>query len=290
MNGSLHIGNLFGIPIRLHWTFLLLVYLAASASPAPFPVALAFFAAVAGSVLLHELGHSLMARRFGIRVIDITFWPLGGMARMTEVPEHPRVEGLVAIAGPAVNFVLALASGILMVVFGILAMPTAVQLVGWFLWVNLMLGAFNLIPAFPLDGGRILRAWFARTTDWVSATQRAVEVGRVFAILMFVASIVSLFFGGGLCVLPLIAIFIWFAGANELVAVRMRHGQGPFGFPGTGFGGEPPFAPRPGAPMGNPIDPMTPPPPPRGGFSEDYIRRLERSHGRLTRRPGNEDL
>ena len=215
-------GSLFGIPIRLHWTFLVLLYLLVSLG-SPWAI-LALF----GSVLLHELGHSLVARRFGIRVIDITFWPLGGMARMNEIPEVPRIEGLVAIAGPAVNYVLAAISTTLAIGLGALGIEGSAVLVQ-FTVVNLLLGTFNLIPAFPMDGGRILRAWFARTTDWVTATQQAVMVGRVFAALMFFGPILLMFVMPQICAMPLIAVFVWVAGGRELMAVRMRHGLNPFG-------------------------------------------------------------
>lgn len=305
MGGSLRIGNVFGIPVRLHWMFLLLLYAYPFVADVPPLVALGGLLLLFGTVFLHELGHSLMARRFGIHVIDITLWPLGGMARLSDMPENPRVEGVVAIAGPAVNGALALLALPLIPVAGILGLGSLANLALFFFYINVAMGLFNLVPAFPMDGGRILRAWFARREPWLHATERAVAVGRACAVLMFFAWIGLWFAGYGSCMLPLVAIFVWFAGARELLGVRLRHGQGVFG-PGAGYGFEGPFA-RPSAPdtggdfgpdrgggyaSVEPEDDDDPPrgprrPPsgpggkPRGGFSELYVRKLEEYRGRL---------
>lgn len=250
MNGSYQIGTAFGIPIRIHWSFVLILFLFLSWGQ--LWLALPLF----GSVLLHELGHSLVAQRFGVRVVDITLWPLGGMARLASMPESSKVEALVAIAGPAVNAVLTVLSGIgfLLSVFLVPALAIFfVQLA----WINLTLGVFNLVPAFPMDGGRVLRAWLARKRDWVAATESAVRFGRAVATVMIVAPLASavlafLFpntsfglaqFG---CTLPLIGLFVLFAGMQELIGVRLRHGlapvggarfANPFGGFGQSFGG-----------------------------------------------------
>lgn len=292
-----------GIPVRIHWTFLVMIYMVATlgSSQGDAGGTLWILGLTFGSVFLHELGHSLMAKRLGIRVLDITFWPLGGMARMSHMPEDSRVEGLVAVAGPLVNFLLA---GI-----GLLVLMITNQSAGWawsLLVINLLIGVFNLIPAFPMDGGRILRALLARNNDWVSATQGAVTVGRFFASLMFFGSLVYGFATGnmGLCMLPLIAGFIWISGAKELLAVRLRHGQNPFGpnvrFATAGFGGQATASdPAPaewhsgdqrGAPGEQTVE--RPPrsarrpsdwsiEPPRHGFTEEDIKHLEDFHGRL---------
>jgi Zn-dependent protease len=284
VNGSIKIGTAFGIPIRLHWTFLVLLYAVAVLTPLPTLVALSALVALFGCVLLHELGHSLVARRFGIHVIDITFWPLGGMARMREIPEIPKVEGLVAIAGPAVNFVLA-AIGVAVLIAAIflgiepLAGPAEV-----FIGVNLIMGTFNLVPAFPMDGGRILRAWCGRSTDWVTATEQAVAVGRICAVLMFFGSLLLMFKYDSLCALPLVAVFVWVAGGRELLAVRMRHGQSPFGgIRVANVFEQTPFEVQADAPA-----PPSPPRPTQAGFTDEAIRDLERFRGRL-QRPGHEE-
>jgi Zn-dependent protease len=170
-----------------------------------------------GVVFLHELGHSLVAQSFGIQVLDITFWPLGGMARMAELPEKPRIEGLVAIAGPAVNAVLFTGGILFHFLLGVELVANSVP--GYFVAINLMMGLFNLIPAFPMDGGRILRAWLARKRDWVEATELAVHIGRVFALGMI---IFGYWLTGG-CIMPLIGAWVWWMGARELWYVRMRH-------------------------------------------------------------------
>lgn len=298
LNDSIRIGRVFGITIRVHFLFLgMMGFLLISADVRMVLALLVLF----GLVLLHELGHSLVARRFGIRVLDITFWPLGGMARMNEIPENTRVEALVAIAGPAVNF--ALAALALPVFFArggadllVSAVPGAeidpvTSAIGGFIVMNLALGGFNLVPAFPMDGGRVLRALLGSRGDWVRATETAVQVGRVIAFAFLLAPLFRLS-----CLLPLIGLFIWWAGARELMAVRMRHGLGPFGLAGAGgtrFGPEA-LAEllRRQAEAANPNRPAPPAEdcdldvPPKGdGFSEEDIEQLERFRGRLRRPP-----
>ncbi len=291
MNGSIKIGTAFGIPVRIHWTFVLWPYLFLTAGLSPFAVVL-LTVVVFGCVVLHELGHSLVARGFGIRVLDISLWLLGGMARMSEIPENPRIEGLVAIAGPAVNFALA-GLGLLGLSLSELAGFPGATFWGSFALMNLMQGAFNLIPAFPMDGGRILRAFLARKRDWLSATELAVRVGRIVAGLLFVASASWMVFSHmSLCLLPLIPVFVWMAGGRELLAVRMRHGVSPFG--GGWRAAQPAVEPGGPAPAG-----QAPPEPGearrpsswgsrvfRGGFSEEAIRWLESYRGRLRKPPG----
>ena len=195
-----------------------------------------------GLVFLHELGHSLVAQRLGIRVLDITFWPLGGMARMKQMPEDARIEGLIAGAGPATNLLLAaIGAAIALPIFsGQLQTVEELQSfsehpIGMFIGLNLLLGGLNLIPAFRMDGGRMLRAWFARTRDWVSATELAVRVGQSLAFGMLIVGLVTFN-----CGWLLIAAFVWWIGMQELIAVRLRHGASPFGpgrFSSSGPGG-----------------------------------------------------
>jgi Zn-dependent protease len=172
-------------------------------------------------VLLHEFGHSIVAQHFGLRVVDITLWPLGGMARMEQIPESTKIELLVAIAGPLVNFFLAAVGFVAMVSLGsvhagnlspfaLLSDDSVSQQILWgFVRVNLILGTFNLLPAFPMDGGRVLRALFGLWGDWVRATELAVSVGRVFAVLLVLAGIFfNQYIGFGA---PLIGLFVWWA-------------------------------------------------------------------------------
>lgn len=272
MNGSFKIGTAFGIPIRVHWMFLPFVLVLIGS---PFLIVTLF-----GSVFLHELGHSLVARSFGIQVLDITFWPLGGMARMNRMPESPRVEGLVAIAGPAVNFVLVGITLPLMLLASVAHPQGALMQATWsFLTINLLLGTFNLLPAFPMDGGRIVRAFLGRRHDWVTATEKAVRIGRFVALAMVLLPLVGFLADNAaaqsFCMMPVIAAFVWFAGGQELMSVRLRHGRSPFGH-AMPFGG---------APFAEPAPHEAPPPPPherpRRGFDETAIEALERYRGRL---------
>lgn len=280
-------------------------------------------------LLLHELGHAFVARRFGLQVEDIILWPLGGMARIREMPESPRVEAWVAAAGPAVNLILAVAA--LPVVLFASSEPTgALALMGLeipirsgfegfathFVVINLGYGLFNLIPAFPMDGGRLLRAFLGRGgRDWVKATDQATRVGAVFAWATIVMSAL-----GGACFIGLIGLFVLWAGLRERWVVRLRHQaeamgggagrfagwehlmrqRGPFGGnagggdAGTGFGG---FGGNTSGPFGGgptvdvesrdatPADDL-----PRvgGGFSEDDIAELESFRGRL-RKPKQDE-
>ena len=215
MNGSIKIGSILGITLRLHWVLLVMFGVLVFVFHEP-PLVLAI---LFGCVLLHELGHSLVALAFGIRVIDITLWPLGGMARMSQIPESTRIEGLIAIAGPAVNFLLAL-------IGFLLGMPwdePGSQLLFWFVAVNLVMGLFNLLPAFPMDGGRLLRAFMGRNGNWLAATESAVRIGRWVALLLAVLGLTGI--PGVLApnfALPLVALFIWMSGFQELASMRAR--------------------------------------------------------------------
>src|SRR5579872_5293010 len=177
---SLRLFTLFGIPIRANFTFLIfLVWVAYMSRPyAALGVLMAL--ALFTCVLLHELGHALVARRYGIRTSDITLYFMGGLAMLQSRPK-PKAELWIALAGPAVNFVIALA--LLPVVFNQLGnvrllndaiKPTSV--VELIFWANIVLGLFNLIPAFPMDGGRVLRALLTMAMPESRATAIAANV------------------------------------------------------------------------------------------------------------------
>lgn len=275
MNHSIRIGSIRGITIRIHRMVLwmlgayLLFLLLEGENVAASLIGLGTLIVL---VLLHELGHSIAAQRLGIRVVDITIWPLGGMARMSEIPEDSRIEGLIAVAGPAVNFALAFLA-IVVGIFSGLSLLSPNSFLTVFIVVNLLLGTFNLLPAFPMDGGRVLRAWFGRKGDWVGATEKAVKVGRVIALLfVFPGFYWSL-------ALPFIGVFVWLTGAKELLSVRMRHGLNPL----TGFAVS-------SSPFGAAFDPRAAAAPasesPEGtgsGFSDADIAALESYRGRLKR-------
>jgi Zn-dependent protease len=205
---SYRIGSIFGFPIRLNLSFLLLlgaVYLWMGGAPGVMTVLFLF-----GSVLLHELGHALMARRLGVRMSSIDLHFFGGAARMVDMPRTARDEIAIAAAGPAVSFALA---GLGLGLGAFIDVP----LLSYLGWVNLILGAFNLLPAFPSDGGRILRALLAPRRGLVRATDIAVKVGRVAAIALGLYGLVSQQY-----TLAILAFVLWSMGAAEQMAVRMR--------------------------------------------------------------------
>ena len=287
---------MFGITVRVHVLLLILLALIVFNNPGQAWVSLVQCATLGAVVLLHELGHSLVAQSFGIHVLDITLWPLGGMARMSEIPENSRIEALIAIAGPAVNFTLA-GLGLLVLTTGLALGFASPDLLVYFIGANVVQGTFNLLPAFPMDGGRIFRAFLGRKRDWLAATETAVRVGRFVAFLFLLGSLLLLRNGdANVCVLPLIALFIWFEGTRELWSVRLRHGVSPFGA-ALRFGwnsSEPARAEEPALPpTDEPFAPGSARRPRswlqrlsrRGGFREAEIRWLEAHQGPLRRPP-----
>ncbi|NVB37641.1 site-2 protease family protein [Pseudenhygromyxa sp. WMMC2535] len=221
---SWHLGRIFGIPTRIHASFaLVLLWIglttwrsAHSGWAVLFGVAFAL--AVFTCVLLHEFGHALVARRFGIETRRITLLPIGGVAELERVPEEPRAELWIAIAGPAVNLGIAAILALVAVATGVLSGGglLAVVLEG-LLWANLMLALFNLVPAFPMDGGRVFRAWMQRRHGRVRATEMAAKLGTVFAVAFGLWGLI-----GGNYVLALVAVFVYFAARRELSMVRYQ--------------------------------------------------------------------
>ncbi len=203
---SIPVGRLFGIEIRIHWTFaFLLVFLlftevATQDATADLRV-LGLFGIVFGSVVLHELGHALVARGSGIPAKGIILLPIGGITILDEAHAIPDpIDGWkrdirIAAAGPLVNlFIAGLSALVLLAVmpgFSLTARPLlhSSALLRSIVWSNLYLGLFNLLPAYPMDGGRVLRAFFSRRVDMVRATHRAVRIGHVFSILMIMVGI-----------------------------------------------------------------------------------------------------
>ncbi|HEX2474677.1 MAG TPA: site-2 protease family protein, partial [Lacipirellulaceae bacterium] len=191
-----------------------------------------FILALFGIVVLHELGHALAARRYGIRTRDITLLPIGGVARLERIPEDPKQELVVAIAGPLVNVVLAaVIYFVLTVDIRVAELTSAARVGGNFLMqmfvVNVMLVVFNLLPAFPMDGGRVLRALLAMRMDYVRATQIAAAVGQAMAIAFAAWGLFAPVFGiPSNPFLLFIALFVWLGAAGEASMVQLRTALG----------------------------------------------------------------
>lgn len=227
MKWSWKIGRVAGIDVFMHATFvLLLAWIGASAllrgqGWSAALVTVLFVVALFSTVVLHEFGHALTARRFGIQTRDITLLPIGGVARLERMPENPRHELLVALAGPAVNVAIAaiLFAG-LYAMFGAIPPPSTIidsdSFVTNLAWVNVTLAVFNLIPAFPMDGGRALRAMLALKTSYVRATRAAARLGQALALLF---GIVGLFANP---ILVFIALFVWMGASAEATSVELK--------------------------------------------------------------------
>jgi Zn-dependent protease len=221
---SWRVGTFFGIETRIHVTFVLLLALIAWVSWQSVPswvamfVTIGFVVAIFGSVLLHEYGHALMARRFGIGTREIILLPIGGVAQLTSMPRDAKQEFWVAIAGPLVNVVIAAILAI--VVYGvgpIVGLPGVESgLLDSLLWANVGLAIFNMLPAFPMDGGRVFRAALELRWGRLKATEIAVLLGRVIAVGLGLWGLY------GNPMLVLIAVFVWVAAGRELGMVRKR--------------------------------------------------------------------
>jgi Zn-dependent protease/CBS domain-containing protein len=227
MLSSWKIGRIAGIPIYVHWTFLILIayivygHWQASHDVATTAEGVGFVLAIFGCVVLHELGHALAARRYGVRTSDITLLPIGGVARLERIPENPVQELVIALAGPAVNLVIAAA-----LLLGGVAFSTALtnpqhlvedKFLPKLLEVNIILFAFNLIPAFPMDGGRVLRALLAMRFDYAQATRTAASVGKFVALIFGFIGLSST-----QPMLILIALFVWIGAESEAFLVEQR--------------------------------------------------------------------
>ena len=225
MRWTLRLGTIAGIRVEVHVTFLLLlaaIGLFMSSSPADALRTVAHLLLLFSCVILHELGHALMARRFGIATREIVILPIGGVARLERMPDKPLQEILVAIAGPGVNVVLMTLFGALMLGSGATprlsaeALATTSTLEFLFV-VNVVMFAFNLIPAFPMDGGRVLRGGLALFLPYTRATRIAVTVGQGFALVFAVYGVFS-----QNVVLVLIAMFVFVTAGEERALVQTR--------------------------------------------------------------------
>ncbi len=233
MKWSWRAGRIAGIDVYFHVTFLIflawigLSYYLQRRAVRDALAGLLFVGTLFAIIVLHELGHALTARRFGIRTRDITLLPIGGVARLERMPDEPWQELLVAIAGPAVNVVLAVvfffgflatwhAGSLLADGFDLVGGPFLSRLV----WVNVLLAAFNMLPAFPMDGGRVLRALLAMRIDYVRATEIASNIGQAMAVVFgFLGLFTNPF-------LLFIALFVWMGAAAEASVVQLRTALG----------------------------------------------------------------
>jgi len=225
---SLRIGTVFGIRVELHVTFLLFIGWIAvsrglmSGNPAQAVAMVALLLLVFSCVLLHELGHALAARRYGIATRDIILLPIGGLARLERMPDKPQQEIVVALAGPAVNVAIAVLLIVLELVLGVRAGEVEARLlegglVETLIAVNVIMLLFNMIPAFPMDGGRVLRAVLALRLPYVRATHIASMVGQGIALVF---GVIGLF--GNNIMLMFIALFVFLAASEERALVRHR--------------------------------------------------------------------
>jgi len=214
MKSSFKIFSVFGIPVELHISFLalmIIIYIVAFFNLIPYINLLTavLITLVFVTVVLHELSHSYIAKRYGIKIKRIVLIPIGGVSEMEEIPKDPSQELRIALAGPLANLIIALISFFILIIFRASLSSVLLGALYYFIVVNLLLGLFNLLPAFPMDGGRILRAFLAKRMSFVRATRLAATIGKELAIIM---AVVGVFFN---FLLILVAIFVYFGAEGE---------------------------------------------------------------------------
>lgn len=249
MFGGFQIARPYGIPLKLHWTLLVfLPFIALRMSGAMGISSVAWGWVVAfglfASVALHELGHALVARGRGYPVRDIVLTPIGGVAFLARAPRRANDELVIAIAGPLVSLALSIGCWLLTSPIAGLGLSNVAACVEFLGYINMGLVIFNMLPCFPMDGGRVFRAWQAKRVGRLEATRRAVQLGKVFAALFAIMGLFYNFF------LIVIAFVVWQAAATEYRVVQMqeRPPTNPFaGFidPLSIFRGQPPPTQRP---------------------------------------------
>lgn len=239
---GIRIGSAFGIPIKLDFTFLLVLPLFAwligsdvanlvTVLNDVLGAAMPVDALTAGStrwllgaaaatglfvcVLLHEFGHSLTAMHYGYRIESITLWLFGGVARFEEMPEDWKQEFTVAVAGPIVSVALGVLSYLAFQVVPV-EVPTVQFVLAYLALTNIALAVFNMLPGFPMDGGRVLRALLARTRPHARATQIAAEVGKLFAVVLAIVGLFANLF------LVALAFFIYIGASSEAQQTVMK--------------------------------------------------------------------
>ena len=243
MKWSYQIGSIRGIPIRLHVTFLLIliffiygfavndikieeygIIIGFDGLDAPAVVKYLFSMVTAvlffSTLLFHELSHSIVAQGYGIKIKSITLFIIGGVAQMEDIPKEPRMEAWISVAGPAFSLAIGIITYTIYDFFGQIspeggALENGVLIMlGIIAFYNIVLGIFNLTPAFPMDGGRILRALLATRIPYISATRKAVAIGKGMAFMMGIFGLLTLNKGGGIWFI-LIAFFIYYGAAGE---------------------------------------------------------------------------
>lgn len=220
MKYSFKIFSIFGIPVELHISFLvlmILIYLVALLNVVPYINILTavLITLIFVSVVLHELSHCYMAKRYGIGIERIVLLPIGGISEMEEIPKDPSKELRIALAGPVSNLII---GGIFyLILLGSMAYlsKTLQGAVYYFVIVNILLGFFNLLPAFPMDGGRILRAFLAERMSFINATKLSATIGKQLAIIM---AIVGVFFN---FLLILVAVYVYLGAEAEYQTVLL---------------------------------------------------------------------
>ncbi len=233
MKTSIEIGKVSGIPVKLHITLLIIIgfiawsigtnvfELAELLRVDPTGISPGFQSYLIGiimaiglfvSVFIHEMAHSFMARGMGVEIKEISLWLFGGVANMSEIPREPNLEIKLSIVGPLTSLVI----GSICYSLGMFSPPVISFVLVYLGVINIILAAFNMIPALPMDGGRILRAVFAKRESYVSATKKAASVGKVFAILIGIFGIFYNFF------LILIAFFIYMGASQEAQSIMVQ--------------------------------------------------------------------
>jgi Zn-dependent protease len=232
---SWKIGRVAGIDLYVHPTFLFVLLYGVLAGG---PLGIVLLVAVFGCVVLHELGHALAAERFGIGTRDITLYPIGGVARLERMPRAAGAELVIALAGPAVN--LAIAAGLLtlgIILGDELTLDSVLgQMGAELLAINVMLALFNLLPAFPMDGGRVLRALLCGWMSRARATSIAARTGRVIAVLLGTVGFLAT---SNWLLIPL-AIFVYVTSHAEEAQVLAEESRRGYGFEGSGSSAAPP--------------------------------------------------
>jgi len=243
MLGSFQIAEVRGVPIRIHFTVFLMLFVFGGFGPL---WTLFFSAVVLLSVALHELGHTVVSQRYEIDVRDIILTPVGGVARLVGMAEDPRHEIRIALAGPYVSFLLALTGALLAGLSFWIRSPLLFTASLYFAGINLALFLFNLLPSFPMDGGRVLRGWLAQKKGMLEATRIASTTGKYMSIAFIVYGLLA-----GMTNLAIIGLFILFAAGSEYRMIQVKTWReqhfggttGPQPVPETEFiAGPPPYA------------------------------------------------